>query len=110
MLEYERTFNVNVKVCHGLGIAFFSTPQSDQLMAWQPIFCSAQVLAPFMMDQGHGVFVNTTRYVTAHKKQVGRASNQLSTGCTRPRPGFAFYNASKAAVNVSIHCAWGSAL
>lgn len=33
MLEYERTFNVNVKVCHGLGIAFFLTPQSDQLMA-----------------------------------------------------------------------------
>ncbi|KAK5806136.1 hypothetical protein VI817_000394 [Penicillium citrinum] len=23
------------------------------------------------------------------------------TGCTRPRPGFAFYNASKAAVNVA---------
>ncbi|KAL4863431.1 hypothetical protein BDV12DRAFT_189694 [Aspergillus spectabilis] len=62
MLEYERTFNVNVR----------------------PIFCSAQIIVPFMMEQGHGVFVNIT-----------------STGCTRPRPGFAFYNASKAAVNVA---------
>lgn len=26
-----------------------------------------------------------------------------STGCTRPRPGFAIYNASKAAVEVSAH-------
>ena len=25
-----------------------------------------------------------------------------STGCTRPRPGFAFYNTSKAAVSVSL--------
>ncbi|OJJ60309.1 hypothetical protein ASPSYDRAFT_130004 [Aspergillus sydowii CBS 593.65] len=62
MLEYERTFNVNVR----------------------PIFCSAQAIVPFMMEQGSGVFVNIT-----------------STGCTRPRPGFAFYNASKAAVNVA---------
>ncbi|KAL3460066.1 hypothetical protein BJX64DRAFT_290708 [Aspergillus heterothallicus] len=62
MAEYERTFNVNVR----------------------PIFCSAQVIVPFMIKQGHGVFVNIT-----------------STGCTRPRPGFAFYNASKAAVNVA---------
>lgn len=29
-----------------------------------------------------------------------RSSPQLSTGCSRPRPGFAFYNASKAAVHV----------
>lgn len=30
-----------------------------------------------------------------------QASNDISTGCTRPRPGFAFYNASKAAVSVN---------
>lgn len=62
MEEYERTFNINVR----------------------PIFCSAQSIVPFMMEQGYGVFVNIA-----------------STGCTRPRPGFAFYNASKAAVNVA---------
>ncbi|BCS21827.1 putative secondary metabolism biosynthetic enzyme [Aspergillus puulaauensis] len=39
MLEYERTFDVNVR----------------------PIFCSAQAIVPFMMEQGHGVFVNITR-------------------------------------------------
>ncbi|CAI7584550.1 unnamed protein product [Penicillium manginii] len=59
MLEYERTFNVNVR----------------------PIFCSARAIVPYMIEQGNGVFVNIA-----------------STGCTRPRPGFAFYNASKAAV------------
>ncbi|CAI7600039.1 unnamed protein product [Penicillium pancosmium] len=47
----------------------------------RPIFCSARSIVPFMVEQGNGVFVNIT-----------------STGCTRPRPGFAFYNASKAAV------------
>ncbi|KAJ5456536.1 hypothetical protein N7530_011810 [Penicillium desertorum] len=62
LLEYEKTFNVNVK----------------------PIFISAQVFAPVMMQQGHGIFINIT-----------------STGCTRSRPGFAIYNASKAAVEVA---------
>lgn len=37
-----------------------------------------------MLEQGHGVFVNIT-----------------STGYTRPRPGFAIYNASKAAVAIA---------
>lgn len=31
---------------------------------------------------------------------AGDVFNDNSTGCTRPRPGFAFYNASKAAVSV----------
>ncbi|KAJ5697071.1 hypothetical protein N7455_000023 [Penicillium solitum] len=62
LLEYEKIFNVNVK----------------------PIFISAQIFAPVMMQQGHGIFINIT-----------------STGCTRPRPGFAIYNASKAAVEVA---------
>ncbi|KGO50718.1 Short-chain dehydrogenase/reductase SDR [Penicillium expansum] len=62
LLEYEKTFNVNVK----------------------PVFISAQVFAPVMIQQGHGIFINIT-----------------STGCTRPRPGFAIYNASKAAVEVA---------
>ncbi|KAF9890139.1 hypothetical protein FE257_006300 [Aspergillus nanangensis] len=60
--EYEKTFRVNVL----------------------PIFLSTQVIAPAMMEQGNGAFVNIT-----------------STGCTRPRPGFAFYNSSKAAVSVA---------
>ncbi|KAJ5699104.1 hypothetical protein N7462_001109 [Penicillium macrosclerotiorum] len=47
----------------------------------KPIFLSAKIFAPYMMAQGHGAFINIT-----------------STGCTRPRPGFAIYNASKAAV------------
>ncbi|RVX75785.1 hypothetical protein B0A52_00141 [Exophiala mesophila] len=47
----------------------------------KPIFLSAQVICPFMLKQGSGAFINIT-----------------STGCTRPRPGFAFYNASKAAI------------
>ncbi|KAL5363122.1 hypothetical protein BJX96DRAFT_177794 [Aspergillus floccosus] len=60
--DYDKTFCVNVL----------------------PIFISAQVIAPVMMQQGKGAFVNIT-----------------STGCTRPRPGFSFYNASKAAVAVA---------
>lgn len=43
------------------------------------------MICPLMMEQGHGAFINLT-----------------STGCTRPRAGFAFYNASKAAVNVKM--------
>ncbi|CAK7235149.1 hypothetical protein SBRCBS47491_009193 [Sporothrix bragantina] len=62
MHEYEKTFDVNVR----------------------PVFLSAQVIAPFMLQQGHGVFVNIT-----------------STGFTRPRAGFAIYNASKAAVAIA---------
>lgn len=50
----------------------------------QPTFLSAQVIAPFMLAQGHGNFVNIT-----------------STGFTRPRAGFAIYNASKAAVAIA---------
>ncbi|KAH6981490.1 hypothetical protein EDB80DRAFT_873342 [Ilyonectria destructans] len=45
----------------------------------RPVFLSAQVICPFMLKQGGGAFINLT-----------------STGCTRPRPGFAFYNAAKA--------------
>ncbi|OBT78910.1 hypothetical protein VF21_02756 [Pseudogymnoascus sp. 05NY08] len=59
---YERVFSINLK----------------------PIFLSAQVIAPIMLEQGHGIFINIT-----------------STGCTRPRAGFAFYNASKAAVSIA---------
>jgi 3-oxoacyl-[acyl-carrier protein] reductase len=62
MQEYDKTFDVNVR----------------------PVFLSAQVIAPFMLQQGHGVFVNIT-----------------STGFTRPRAGFAIYNASKAAVAIA---------
>ena len=57
----------------------------DSLSFSQPIFLSAQVICPQMIKQGYGGFINLT-----------------STGCTRPRAGFAFYNASKAAVNVKI--------
>ncbi|KAJ5814495.1 hypothetical protein N7474_006272 [Penicillium riverlandense] len=49
----------------------------------KPIFLSAQVFALFMLEQGSGAFINMT-----------------STGCIRPRPGFAIYNASKAAVTL----------
>jgi len=28
----------------------------------QPIFLSAQVICPFMLDQGSGIFINITRY------------------------------------------------
>ncbi|KAH8817069.1 hypothetical protein F5884DRAFT_896764 [Xylogone sp. PMI_703] len=59
---YEKVFSLNVK----------------------PIFLSAQVIAPAMLEQGNGAFINIT-----------------STGCTRPRPGFAFYNASKGAVSIA---------
>ncbi|KAF2094966.1 oxidoreductase, partial [Rhizodiscina lignyota] len=59
---YEKVFDVNVK----------------------SVFLSAQVICPFMLEQGSGAFINIT-----------------STGCTRPRPGFAFYNASKAAVHLA---------
>ncbi|KIX04598.1 uncharacterized protein Z518_05468 [Rhinocladiella mackenziei CBS 650.93] len=62
MEQYERIFHVNVT----------------------PIFLSVQVICPYMLEQGSGVFINIT-----------------STGCTRPRPGFAFYNASKAAVHIA---------
>ncbi|EXJ69754.1 uncharacterized protein A1O5_06825 [Cladophialophora psammophila CBS 110553] len=60
--QYDKIFNINLK----------------------PVFLSAQVICPFMLEQGSGAFINIT-----------------STGCTRPRPGFAFYNASKAAVNIA---------
>ncbi|PYH45961.1 NAD(P)-binding protein [Aspergillus saccharolyticus JOP 1030-1] len=50
----------------------------------KPIFLSAQAIAPFMLEQGHGVFINIS-----------------STGYTRPRAGFAIYNASKAAVTTA---------
>ncbi|KAH7112300.1 hypothetical protein B0J13DRAFT_575779 [Dactylonectria estremocensis] len=50
----------------------------------RPVFLSAQVICPFMLKQGGGAFINLT-----------------STGCTRPRPGFAFYNAAKAGVNLA---------
>ncbi|OQV07660.1 hypothetical protein CLAIMM_12062 [Cladophialophora immunda] len=83
--QYDKIFNVNLK----------------------PVFLSAQVICPFMLEQGSGVFINITRYVLspgdedirtkgAHSRNV-----TSSTGCTRPRPGFAFYNASKAGVNVA---------
>ncbi|KAL4891163.1 hypothetical protein BDV59DRAFT_203872 [Aspergillus ambiguus] len=62
IVDYDKIFRVNVR----------------------PIFISAQVIAPVMMQQGKGTFINIT-----------------STGCTRPRPGFSFYNASKAAVTVA---------
>ncbi|KIH87035.1 oxidoreductase, short-chain dehydrogenase/reductase family [Sporothrix brasiliensis 5110] len=62
MQEYDKTFDVNVR----------------------PVFLSAQAIAPFMLQQGHGAFVNIT-----------------STGFTRPRAGFAIYNASKAAVAIA---------
>ncbi|KAJ5363576.1 uncharacterized protein N7496_009289 [Penicillium cataractarum] len=75
--EYERTFNVNVKVTH----PNLHVKTKYLLDATQPIFLSASTFAPFMLKQGHGVFINIT-----------------STGFTRPRPGFAIYNASKAAV------------
>ncbi|KAH8169679.1 enoyl-(Acyl carrier protein) reductase domain-containing protein [Sarocladium implicatum] len=45
------------------------------------IFISAQVVAPVMLEQGSGAFVNIS-----------------STGYTRPRPGMSIYNATKAAV------------
>ncbi|KAH7237975.1 hypothetical protein B0J15DRAFT_406094 [Fusarium solani] len=44
-----------------------------------PIRQDPQLICPFMLKQGGGIFINLT-----------------STGCTRPRPGFAFYNAAKA--------------
>ncbi|KAH8691473.1 hypothetical protein BGW36DRAFT_465213 [Talaromyces proteolyticus] len=59
---YDKVFNINVK----------------------PIFLSVQVIAPYMLECGSGVFVNIS-----------------STGYTRPRSGFAFYNASKAAVTTA---------
>ncbi|CEJ53811.1 hypothetical protein PMG11_00152 [Penicillium brasilianum] len=77
MEEFDRTFNVNVKVT----ISILHIKTKYLLDGTQPIFLSASNFAPFMLEQGHGVFINIT-----------------STGFTRPRPGFAIYNASKAAV------------
>jgi NAD(P)-dependent dehydrogenase (short-subunit alcohol dehydrogenase family) len=50
----------------------------------RPIFLSAKILVPLMLDSPGASFVNIS-----------------STGYTRPRPGFAFYNASKAGLAVS---------
>lgn len=50
----------------------------------RPIFLSVQALVENMMKESGASFINIS-----------------STGYTRPRPGFAFYNASKAAVTVS---------
>ncbi|OOQ86049.1 hypothetical protein PEBR_23659 [Penicillium brasilianum] len=77
MEEFDRTFNVNVKVTRPI----LHIKTKYLLDGAQPIFLSASNFAPFMLEQGHGVFINIT-----------------STGFTRPRPGFAIYNASKAAV------------
>ncbi|KAJ5243285.1 uncharacterized protein N7469_001612, partial [Penicillium citrinum] len=48
MEEYERTFNINVR----------------------PIFCSAQSIVPFMMEQGYGVFVNIARQVNFDEEKT----------------------------------------
>ncbi|KAJ5825175.1 hypothetical protein N7474_002313 [Penicillium riverlandense] len=91
MLEYEKAFDVNVKVlCRG------RAPWKHILTKpIQPVFISAQIIAPVMLQQGHGAFINITRYCITYNSCI------LITGCTRPRPGFAIYNASKAAVTVA---------
>lgn len=37
----------------------------------QPIFISAKIFAPVMMQQGHGIFINITRYVSEGSLQRG---------------------------------------
>jgi NAD(P)-dependent dehydrogenase (short-subunit alcohol dehydrogenase family) len=97
--EYEKTFNVNVKVSHSI----FRFCIKCLLDATQPIFLSAFIFAPFMLEQGHGVFINITRYLYLVQQPYKQLiTHAFSTGFTRPRPGFAIYNASKAAVTVFI--------
>lgn len=57
MAEWEKTFHVNVKVRRNL-LRYYCRML---LMAKQPVFLSAQVIAPVMMEQGNGVFINITR-------------------------------------------------
>ncbi|KAI9927797.1 hypothetical protein MW887_002649 [Aspergillus wentii] len=80
-------------VVNNAGITFAPSPVHTKDMAEfdktfnvnvKPIFLSAQVIAPIMQRQESGIFINIT-----------------STGSTRPRPDFAFYNASKAAVAIA---------
>lgn len=101
MEEFDRTFNVNVKVT----ISILHIKTKYLLDGTQPIFLSASNFAPFMLQQGHGVFINITRYGRGDRASIKIITHAyLSTGFTRPRPGFAIYNASKAAVTVTIDC------
>lgn len=56
-----------------------------------------------MLEQGRGVFINITRYFLQGAAVIAVTKHFSSTGYTRPRPGFAIYNASKAAVTVYIY-------
>ena len=44
----------------------------------QPVFISAQVFAPVMMQQGHGIFINITRWVSQSDSGM-----KLLTGAAR---------------------------
>ncbi|RFU26075.1 hypothetical protein B7463_g10263, partial [Scytalidium lignicola] len=52
---YEKVFNLNVKVKMSLPVLVLA------LTSHKPIFLSAQVIAPVMLEQGNGAFVNITR-------------------------------------------------